>query len=58
VGTPVAEIEKAARDCQSTVIVAGTSGKSAWSERWIGSVPKALAEKSLFPTLLVPPEKK
>jgi nucleotide-binding universal stress UspA family protein len=58
VGTPVAEIEKAARDCQSTVIVAGTSGKSAWTERWIGSIPKALAEKSLFPTLLVPPEKK
>ncbi len=58
VGNPVAEIEKAARDCQSTLIVAGTSGKSAWTERWVGSVPKDLAEKSVFPTLLVPPEKK
>ncbi len=58
VGNPVAEIEKAARDCQATLIVAGTSGKSAWTERWIGSVPKDLAEKSVFPTLLVPPEKK
>ncbi len=58
VGNPVAEIEKAARDCQSTLIVVGTSGKSAWTERWIGSVPKDLAEKSVFPTLLVPPEKK
>ncbi len=58
VGNPVTEIEKAARDCQATLIVAGTSGKSAWTERWIGSVPKDLAEKSVFPTLLVPPEKK
>ena len=58
IGNPVAEIEKAARDCRATMIVAGTSGKSEWRERWIGSTPKALAEKSIFPTLLVPPQKK
>jgi len=55
VGSPVAEIEKAARDCQSSMIVAGTSSKGAWVERWIGSVPKTLVEKSIFPTLVVPP---
>ncbi len=57
IGSPVVEIEKAARDCQATMMVLGTSGRGEWTERWIVSTPKTLAEKSIFPTLLVPPRK-
>jgi nucleotide-binding universal stress UspA family protein len=56
VGDPVQEIEKAARECQATMIVLGSSGKASWAERWIGSIPRSIAEKSVFPTLLIPPE--
>ena len=52
-----AEIEKAARDCQATMIVLGSSAKTAWVEKWLGSTPRSLAEKSVYPTLLIPPEK-
>lgn len=54
IGDPVEEIEKAARDCQATMIVLGSSGKSAWIERWLGSIPKEIAEESIYPTLLIP----
>ncbi|MCF8081315.1 MAG: universal stress protein [Desulfobacterales bacterium] len=57
VGQPFEQIERAARDCQATLIVAGSSAKAAWAERWIGSVPRAIAEKSVYPTMLVPPDK-
>ena len=56
VGDPVQEIEKAARECQATMVVLGSSGKASWAERWIGSIPRSIAEKSAFPTLLIPPE--
>jgi len=56
VGDPDQEIEKAAREYQSTLIVLGSSGKAAWVERWIGSTPKNIAEGSIFPTMLIPPE--
>ena len=56
IGSAAAEIEKAARECQATMIIAGTSGKESWKERWIGGTSKILAEKSVFPTLLIPPE--
>jgi nucleotide-binding universal stress UspA family protein len=58
VGEPEEEIERAAKDCQSTVIVLGSSAKGAWVERWLGSTPRSIAEKSVYPTLLIPPEKK
>lgn len=58
VGEAEEEIEKAARECQSTMIVLGSSAKTAWVERWLGSIPQKMAEKSMFPTLLIPPEKK
>jgi nucleotide-binding universal stress UspA family protein len=58
IGDPIQEIEKAAREYQATLIVAGSSGRAAWLERWIGSIPRTLAEKSIFPTLLIPPEQK
>jgi nucleotide-binding universal stress UspA family protein len=56
IGDPVQEIEKAARECQATMVVLGSSGKTAWSEKWVGSIPRAVAEKSIYPTLLIPPE--
>jgi len=55
IGEPVQEIEKAARECDATLIVMGSSSKSAWMERWIGSTSRTIAENSAFPTLLVPP---
>ncbi len=57
VGDAAQEIEKAARDCQSTMIVLGSSAKPRWAEKWLGSVPRGIAEKSIYPTLLIPPEK-
>lgn len=58
VGDPKQEIEKAARECQASMIVMGSSGKAGWVERWLGSTPRDIAEKSAYPTLLIPPEKK
>ncbi|MCP4630178.1 MAG: universal stress protein [bacterium] len=57
IGDPDEEIEKAARDCQTTMIVLGSSAKTAWVEKWLGSTPRSIAEKSVYPTLLIPPEK-
>lgn len=57
VGDTNEEIERAAADCQSSMIVMGSSGKSAWTERWLGSTPQAIAETSDYPTLVVPPLK-
>ena len=57
IGEPVEEIEKAARDCQASMIILGSSGKAAWVEKWLGSTPQTIAEKSIYPTLLIPPEK-
>jgi nucleotide-binding universal stress UspA family protein len=56
IGDTVQEIEKAARECQSTMVVLGSSGKAAWAEKWVGSIPRAVAEKSIYTTLLIPPE--
>jgi nucleotide-binding universal stress UspA family protein len=58
IGDPAQEIEKAARECQATLIVMGSSGKAAWIERWLGSTSLTIAEKSIYPTLLVPPPKR
>ena len=57
VGDAEQEIERAAADFQASMIVLGSSGKSAWTERWLGSTPQIIAEKSAFPTFIVPPEK-
>ncbi|OGP62801.1 MAG: universal stress protein family protein [Deltaproteobacteria bacterium RBG_13_49_15] len=56
VGNAILEIEKAARECQATMVVAGTSGKGSLKERLIGNIPEALARDSVFPILLIPPE--
>ena len=56
IGDPAQELEKAARECQASLVVLGSSSKAAWMERWLGSVPLKIAEKSIYPTLLIPPE--
>jgi nucleotide-binding universal stress UspA family protein len=55
VGDPETEIERAARECQATMVVLGSSSKNIWVERWLGSTPRKIAENSAFPTLLIPP---
>ena len=55
IGDPDEEIEKAARDTQASMIVLGSSAKSAWVEKWLGSTPRKYAEDSIYPTLLIPP---
>lgn len=55
IGEPAQEIDKAARECQATMITLGSSSKSERVERWLGSTPQFIAEKSDFPTLIVPP---
>lgn len=60
IGDTIAEIEKAAEECQATMIITGASNRSwnSWRERLLGSIPKELAEHSAFSTLIFPPEKK
>lgn len=54
VGEPVKEITRAAREFAATMIVMGLSGTSVWTERWIGSKPRAMVEKSPYPVLIIP----
>jgi nucleotide-binding universal stress UspA family protein len=56
VGDPFQELERAARESQASMIVLGSSGKAVWAERWLGSTPRRIAEKSIYHTLLIPPE--
>jgi nucleotide-binding universal stress UspA family protein len=48
------QIENAARERDATLIATGTTGKSSWQARWLGSVSQQVAEVSELPTLLVP----
>jgi nucleotide-binding universal stress UspA family protein len=54
VGDTVHEVENSARECHATMIIIPTSGKSSWKERFIGSAPGVLAEKSVLPVLIIP----
>lgn len=56
VGEPVDQIEIAARECQSNLIISGTCGKSSRESGSLGHIPRALSEKSIYPLLIVPPE--
>jgi nucleotide-binding universal stress UspA family protein len=56
VGDPLDQIEKAARDCQATMIITGSTGKSRRAGGSLGRVPKGLFEKSVYPVLVIPPE--
>ena len=57
IGNAEQEIEKAAKEHQASMIVLGSSGKTAWVERWLGSTPQSIAEDSIYPTLLIPFER-
>ncbi len=57
VGDPQKEIEKAAKEYQASIIIVGSSDKAAILERWMGSISKNIAEKSIFPCLIVPGDK-
>jgi nucleotide-binding universal stress UspA family protein len=57
IGDAVSQIEKAAKERNATMIVTGTTGKGPWRERWLGSVPRELAEESTLTTLVVPPDR-
>ena len=56
IGNTLQEIETAAKEYNASLVVAGISAKNSIRERLIGSTPKALADKSAFPTLLIPLE--
>jgi nucleotide-binding universal stress UspA family protein len=56
VGDPAEEIQTAAHECRASVILTGSSTKSALVERWIGSIPRRIAEKSIYPIMVVPPQ--
>jgi nucleotide-binding universal stress UspA family protein len=57
IGDPEEEIERAAQECKASMVVLGSSSRSEWAERWLGSTPRKFAEKSPYPTLLIPPAK-
>jgi nucleotide-binding universal stress UspA family protein len=57
IGDAAEEIERAAQENQASTIVLGSSGGPAWRERWLGSVPQTISEKSEYPTLVIPPQK-
>ena len=57
VGEPVPEILRAAREFNASMIVMGSSGTSVWRERWIGSTPRTIVEKSPYPALIIPQAK-
>jgi len=54
VGEPFDQIEKAARECQATMIITGSSGISSRRDKVLGKVPRTLSEKSVYPILVVP----
>ena len=39
------------------MIVLGSSAKAAWVDKFLGSTPRKIAEDTIYPTLLIPPEK-
>ena len=57
VGDPQKEIEKAAKEYQVSMIILGSTEKAALLERWTGSISKNIADKSIFPCLLIPGKK-
>ena len=54
VGDPEKEILKAAKEYQASMIILGSSEKYAIMERWMGSVSRNIADKSIYPCLLFP----
>jgi nucleotide-binding universal stress UspA family protein len=57
VGDPETEILKAAREYQATLVVLGFSDRTALAERWLGSISRNIADKTIYPCLLFPVKK-
>jgi len=57
VGDPEKEILKAAREYQASMIILGSSERNAILERWMGSISRNIADKSIYPCLLFPVKK-
>lgn len=57
VGNPAKEIITAAKENNASMIILGTSSNPSLKEKLVGSTPRDLTEKSVFPTLLFPPMK-
>lgn len=55
VGNPAKEIVTAAKECNATMAITGISSNLSLKEKLIGSTPRYLAEKTIIPTLLIPP---
>ena len=55
VGTPAKEIMTAAKECNATMIITGTSSKPSIKDKLVGSTSRFLAEKANIHTLLIPP---
>ncbi|MCD4741088.1 MAG: universal stress protein [Desulfobacteraceae bacterium] len=58
VGDPEKEIIKAAKEYQASMIVLGSSSRTSIIERWMGSITRTIADKSIYPCLLIPSNKK
>ncbi len=58
VGDPEKEIIKAAKEYQASMIILGSSSRTSIVERWMGSITQTIAEKSIFPCMLIPFKKK
>ena len=54
IGDTSEQIEKAAREREATMIVAGTTGASSLKERLLGSVATKMVKYAVLPMLLVP----
>jgi len=54
IGNTCEQIEKAAQEREATMVVGGTTGKRPLKEIFLGSTARKLAERSAFPTLLIP----
>jgi nucleotide-binding universal stress UspA family protein len=58
IGKVEEQIQKAASEHKTTMIVVGAKRRSIWKEKWSGSAAHSLADKSELPVLIVPTEVK
>jgi nucleotide-binding universal stress UspA family protein len=58
IGKVEEQIQKAASEHRTTMIVVGAKRRSIWKEKWSGSAAHSLADKSELPVLIVPTEVK
>jgi len=58
IGKVEEQIQKAASEHRTTMLVLGAKRRSIWKEKWSGSAAHSLADKSDLPVLIVPAEVK